>query len=131
MTTVFLIGRIIFGGYWLMGSFNHFKNLDYMAQYATSKGTPAAKAAVVGTGILLLLGGSSMLLGTYPSVGIALLIVFLLGVSVKIHNFWQVNDPQMKQLEMINFMKNMALIGALLMFLNLPQPWPLSVGIGR
>jgi len=26
MNIAFLIGRIIFGGYWLMASFNHFKN---------------------------------------------------------------------------------------------------------
>jgi hypothetical protein len=27
MDSAFLIGRIIFGGYWLMAAFNHFKNL--------------------------------------------------------------------------------------------------------
>ena len=37
---------------------------------------------------------------------------------------------KMKQIDMINFTKNMALIGALLMFLLLPHPWPMSLGIG-
>ena len=30
--------------------------------------------------------------------------------------------------DMVNFTKNMALIGCALMFLAIPQPWPYSVG---
>jgi uncharacterized membrane protein YphA (DoxX/SURF4 family) len=59
-----------------------------------------------------------------------LLIVFLLGVSFQMHSYWKVDDAQMKQIDMINFTKNMALVGALLMFLLLPRPWPMSLGIG-
>ena len=71
-----------------------------------------------------------MLLGAYVPIGIVLLIVFLVGVSVQMHSFWKVEDGQLKQTDIINFTKNMALIGALLMFLLLPRPWPMSLGIG-
>ncbi len=75
MNIAFLIGRVVFGGYWLMASFNHFKNLNYMSEYAKAKGTLSPKLAVAGTGVILLLGGLSMLLGVYPVVGIILLII--------------------------------------------------------
>jgi putative oxidoreductase len=130
MDSAFLIGRIMFGSYWLMAALNHFKNLNHMSGYAKAKGTPLPNLAVAGTGVLLSAGGLSMLLGVYPVVGIALLIVFLLGVSVQMHSFWKVDDAQLKQIDMINFTKNMALIGALLMFSLLPRPWPMSLGIG-
>jgi putative oxidoreductase len=130
MNVAYLIGRIIFGSYWLMAALNHFKNLDHMSGYAKAKGTPLPNLAVAGTGVILSAGGLSMLLGVYPVVGIALLIVFLLGVSVQMHSFWKVDDAQLKQIDIINFTKNMALIGALLMFLLLPRPWPMSLGIG-
>jgi putative oxidoreductase len=130
MDVAYLIGRIIFGSYWLMAALNHFKNLTHMSEYAKAKGTPLPKLAVAGTGVILSAGGLSMLLGVYPVVGIALLIVFLLGVSVQMHSFWKVYDAQLKQIDTINFTKNMALIGALLMFLLLPRPWPMSLGIG-
>ena len=78
----------------------------------------------------MLLGGLCRLLGVYPVVGIILLIIFLLGVSFQMHSFWKVDDVRMKQIDMINFTKNMALVGALLMFLLLPHPWPMSLGIG-
>jgi putative oxidoreductase len=54
MNIAFLIGRIIFGGYWLMASFNHFKNVNYMSEYAKAKGAPSPKVAVAGTGVILL-----------------------------------------------------------------------------
>jgi putative oxidoreductase len=78
----------------------------------------------------LLVGGLSMLLGVYGPIGIVMLIVFLVGVSVQMHSFWKVDDAQLKQIDIINFTKNMALIGALLMFLLLPRPWPMGLGIG-
>ncbi|HET9995709.1 MAG TPA: DoxX family membrane protein [Candidatus Acidoferrum sp.] len=124
----FLIGRIIVGGFFLMNGFNHFAKLNMMAGYAKSKGTPAPAMAVGGTGVLLLLGGASLLLGYHPTIGAGLLVTFLLGVSFGIHNFWAVQDPQAKMGEMTNFLKNMALLGLLLMTLLIPRPWPMSLG---
>jgi uncharacterized membrane protein YphA (DoxX/SURF4 family) len=56
MDTLFLIGRIIFGFYFVFNGFNHFSNLSMMSGYAQSKGVPAPKLAVIFTGLLLLLG---------------------------------------------------------------------------
>ncbi|MGH9432443.1 MAG: DoxX family membrane protein [Terriglobia bacterium] len=131
MNIVLLIGRIILGGFFLYGGIHHFTSLDYMAGYAKMKGTPAPKAAVAGTGILLILGGLSLLLGAFPMIGCILLLIFLVGVSPAMHNFWSVPDPQQKANEMINFTKNLALAGALLMILTMPGPWPLSLWMGR
>jgi hypothetical protein len=41
-----------------------------------------------------------------------------------------VQDPQMKMAEMVNFnfLKNMGLIGLLLMLAAIPRPWTLSLG---
>lgn len=126
MNVAFLIGRIMIGLFFLMAGFSHFKNLSPMGQYAQAKGTPAPQLAVAGTGVMLLLGGMSVLLGAYPTVGIALLILFLLGASFQIHTYWKEKDAHARQADKINFMKNMALVGAFLMVLILPQPWPLS-----
>jgi putative oxidoreductase len=107
MNIAFLIGRIIFAAFWLMSAFNHFTKLNYMSGYAQAKGVPYPKLAVAGTGVLLLLGGASVLLGVCPTVGIILLIVFMLGTTFTMHNFWTVSDPQMKQGDMINFLKKL------------------------
>jgi putative oxidoreductase len=51
MHIVFWIGRIMVGGYFLMAALNHFKNLSMYAGYVLSKGTPAPKLAIGGTGV--------------------------------------------------------------------------------
>ena len=43
------------------------------------------------------------------------------------HNFWTLADPQLRMADKVNFMKNMALLGAILMFLAIPLPWALSL----
>jgi len=98
-----------------------------MSDYAKMKGVPVPSVAVALTGLMMILGGLSMLLGIYPLVGVVLLVVFLIPVSFMMHNFWKVQDPQMRMGEMINFMKNMALLGAVLMLSAIPIPWPFSV----
>ena len=124
----FLIGRVIVGGFFLMNGFNHFAQLNMMSGYAKSKGVPAPALAVGGSGVFLFLGGLSLLLGYHPTIGAALLVIFLLGVSFGIHDFWTVQDQQAKQGEMINFLKNMAILGLLLMTLATPRPWLMSLG---
>jgi len=123
----FLIGRIIVGGFFIMSGFNHFAKLNMMAGYAKSKGIPAPALAVGGSGVLLLLGGLSVLLGYHPTIGVGLLVIFLVGVSFGIHNFWTIQDQQAKLGEMTNFLKNMAILGLLLMTLAIPGPWPMSL----
>jgi len=109
--------------FFLMADVNHFARLNMMAAYATMKGVPAAPVAVGGSGVLLLLGGASMLLGFHPSIGVLLLVIFLLPTAFMMHNFWAVRDPVTKMGEMAQFQKNIAIVGLLLMTLLIPRPW--------
>jgi putative oxidoreductase len=128
MEIVFLIGRIIFGVYWINAGIHHFTLRKMMVQYAAAKGTPAPEVAVLGTGVLALLGGLSVLLGFRPDIGCGLIALFLIGVTPKIHDFWTIKDPQQRMAEMNNFTKNTALLGAALMILTFPQPWRYGLG---
>lgn len=128
MDIAFLVGRIIVGLFYLFNAFNHFTNVGMMGPYTASKGVPAANAMVVVTGILLAIGGLSILTGILPVVGIVALVVFLFSAAFIMHNFWTVEDPQTRQMEMTQFMKDLALAGSALMFLAIETPWPLSLG---
>ena len=128
MDIAFLIGRIIVGVYYLFNASSHFMQLNMMAGYAESKGVPAPKLAVIGSGVLLLVGGLSILLGFLPLLGVIALVLFYLPVTFMMHAFWTVEDPQMKMAEMVNFTKNLALIGSALMLLAIPTPWPFGLG---
>lgn len=127
MQYVFLIARILFGGYFFLSGVNHFRHSAHLAGYAQSKKVPMAKTAVIVSGILFFLGGLGIILGLFPFIASILILVALIPVTFMMHNFWVVTDPGMRQMEQISFMKNIALIGATLAFLALSQPWMLSV----
>ncbi len=127
MEVLFLIGRIIVGLYYLYNAANHLiVGTEGLTQYARYKGVPAPRLAVIVSGILLLIGGISLLLGIYPGVGVLSLVLFFLPVTFKMHNFWALQDQQQRMIEMVNFTKNMALMGSALMFLMIER-WPFSL----
>lgn len=128
MTIAFLIGRIILGVYYLFNASNHFFQLNTMAAYAQSKGVPAPKLAVLVSGVLLLIGGLSILTGFQPLIGIAALVLFFLPVTFVMHAFWKVQDQMARIREMVDFLKNIALMASALMLLAIPTPWPFSLG---
>ncbi len=128
MNGLFLAGRILLGGFFLISGLKHFTQLKMMTGYAASKKVPAPAAAIAGSGILIVLGGASLILGLWPQIGALLIVVFLVSVTPAMHNFWTVADPQQRMGEMINFMKNMALLGASLILLSGVCGWPLSLG---
>ena len=127
---LFLAGRVILGGYYLFGAFHHFTGLTMMSQYAASKGVPAPTLAVFGAGVLLAIAGLSFLLGVVPRLGVAALVLFLVPVTLTMHQFWNVQG-QARMMEMVNFTKNLGLLGSSLMFLAIPAPWPYSLARHR
>jgi uncharacterized membrane protein YphA (DoxX/SURF4 family) len=131
MRALHFLGRAIFGGFFVYNGINHLKNSEAMAQYAGAKGVPAARQAVQATGAMMLGGGLSIMAGLKPRQGLAAIVAFLVPVSLQMHRFWEERDPQAKQMEMIQFMKNMALVGASLALLGIEGPWPVSADGAR
>lgn len=118
---LFWAGRILFAALFIMSGLNHFMQTDTMAQYAESKGVPAARFMVLLAGVVIIAGGLSVLLWQWVVYGAGLLFLFLLTAAFTIHDFWAVEDEQQKQNEMSQFMKNLSLAGAALIFYVLAQ----------
>ena len=131
MRPLFLLGRAIFGGYFLYNGINHLVHREMMSQYAGSKGVASPEAAVTTSGAMLVAGGLSVLTGLKPRQGLASIIGFLIPVSLQMHRFWDEQNPEKRMAEMINFSKNMALVGAALMMFELEEPWRTSIDEAR
>ncbi len=129
MALAFLIGRIILGLYWLETAYNHTVKSAGLIGWSQSLGMKpgTAKLAVWGTGILALIGGVSVILGYHPTAGIACLVIFLIGVSFRMHPYWKAPEAD-KMNQRINFQKNIALAAATLCLLAVSQPWVYSIG---
>jgi len=83
--------------------------------YARSAGVPFAAFLVPASGVLAFLGGLSVLLGFRARLGAAMLVAFLVPVTLSMHAFWAVPDPSMAQLQFAMFMKNLGLLGGTLL----------------
>lgn len=123
MQAVFLLGRLLMGGYFLIMGSMHMMNRNMLAGYAASKGVPMPLQAVLGTGLLLLFGGFGILTGFYVQWALLALVLFLVPVSFKMHAFWQEPDQTKRMPDQVNFMKNMALLGAILIFMAMMNPF--------
>ncbi|MBF6438991.1 DoxX family protein [Nocardia cyriacigeorgica] len=115
MDVVVLIGRVLFVVLFFGSAIGHFTQTEAMTGYAQSRGVPAAKAGVLASGLLMALGGLSVLLGIWADLGALLLFIMLLPTAVLMHGFWSETDAEAKQMEMIQFNKDLALAGASLM----------------
>jgi uncharacterized membrane protein YphA (DoxX/SURF4 family) len=69
MDVVALIGRILFVVLFLGSAFGHITQSGAMAGYAASRGIPQAKLAVLGSGVLMLVGALLVLLGIWMDLG--------------------------------------------------------------
>jgi hypothetical protein len=71
-------------------------------------------------------GGVSILAGYKARYGAWLIVLFLVPVTVMMHNFWTITDPMAKSMQQIMFMKNLSMLGAA-MFIAYLGSGPLSV----
>lgn len=114
MNIVLVIGRVLFALVLLNSGVMHLTKSEGMVGYAAHKKVPMPKASVLLSGLLMVLGSLSVILGVYADLGALVLAVLLLVMAVKMHDFWKHTDPQAKQGEMIGFMKNIGLAGGAL-----------------
>jgi putative oxidoreductase len=112
MSTITLIGRILFSLVFLASGLGHFAQTEAMTGYAKFKKVPAAKLSVLASGALMVLGAAGIILGVWADLAALVLAALAFVTGVWMHNFWTVTDPQMKAAEQAGFFKNISLAGA-------------------
>jgi len=128
----FVLRRVLFSAMFIMSGIQHLTKLRMMSQYAASQKVPAPTAAVAVTGLMLLAGGLSILLGIQVQLGTLLLVVFLVPTAFVMHRFWGIPDPMQAAVQQAHFMKNITLAGAALLICYFtsvaPGAWVYVVG---
>ena len=112
------IGRVLFSLLFITGGIGHLTKTASLTAYAKYKKLPAAQLGVIVSGIFILLGGLSVLLGIYVDLGAILLILFLFSSAVVFHNYWTETDAMAKAGQEAAFWKNIALAGAAFILLG-------------
>src|SRR5262245_180111 len=112
MRIIVPVGRVLYAIIFMMAALGDFS--PQVIGYASAKGVPLANVLVPAAGILSLVGAISIALGYKAKIGAWMLVLFLVPVTFSMHKFWTVTDPMMRQLEQVNFMKNISMLGAAL-----------------
>ena len=111
-----VVGRVMLSLIFLMSAAgNKIPNFTEVAGYMSSEGVPAARLMLVGAIAFLIVGSFSVIVGYKARIGASLLLFFLILATYFFHDFWTMEDATAQQEQMIQFMKNLALMGAMLL----------------
>jgi putative oxidoreductase len=105
---VALAARQLFAVTFIIASAGHF-TADTIAS-AARHGVPLAGLLVPLSGLIALAGGLSLLFGYHAKLGGCLLALFLVPVTLTMHNFWAARDAAIFQQELLLFVRNVMLL---------------------
>jgi len=113
-----LVGRILLSAIFFFEAIDSAIYFDKTRESMTHHGlTWNQDMLLYGAILFLLLGGTMVLLGYRSSLGAILLLMYWIPVTFIVHDFWAYPEEQVR-LHKILFMKDMAIIGGLLMLLG-------------
>lgn len=104
-----LLGRIFFALMFLLPAFSKITNFSGTEQYMASKGMSMTTILLINAIAMLLFGGFSIITGFKSKIGTIVLVIFLIPATLIFHNDFA------DQNQFIHFLKNLALVGGLLM----------------
>ncbi len=99
----------------IMGGFMfHLGQREMAIAGAKEAGAPMPRLGVPLTGVTNIVGGFMVILGVWGDVGALILAVNVFLFAIFMHAFWKETDPQAQNDQMQNFLKNMTILGGLL-----------------
>jgi len=124
-----VVGRVLLTLIFLVAATGKLLDFNGTVQHLASKGVPLPQF-LLAVAIALEIGGALLVLvGFHARLGALMLILFLIPTTFVIHNFWAVDGNQ-RIVEMLQFLKNMAILGGLLL-IGAYGAGPLSLDVRR
>lgn len=112
--TAALIGRIFLAAIFIVSGLAKLTDTAGTAGYMTAQGIPYAHALAIFAGICELAGGLALVFGALTRLAALGLFLFLIPTTLIFHNFWALDGVEAKT-QMVNFMKNLSIMGGLLL----------------
>ena len=112
--TAALVGRILLAAIFLTSGFSKLTGFDGTVGYIGSKHLPMPQVAAI-IAILCELGGGILVLVGFKARWAGLVLaIFTLAAGILFHDYWNA-DAAAKQMQQINFWKNVAISGGFLL----------------
>lgn len=111
-----IAARILIAAIFVLSGFGKLTGFAGTVGYIASKGIPLPQLAAITALIAELGGGLLIIIGWRARWAAAALFAFTLAAAIVFHNFWAA-APDQAQNQMIHFMKNISMLGGLLMII--------------
>jgi putative oxidoreductase len=112
-----VLGRLLLCTIFVLAAVgNKIPHFSDVAKIMDAAGVPAPQLLLVGAIVFLVAGSLSVILGYKARLGATLLLTFLVLASYYFHPFWKL-EGEAQQEQMIQFMKNLSMMGAMLMIM--------------
>lgn len=111
--SMIVAGRILMGGFYVIAGVHHFYLLDPLTKMIAARGVPAPGSVLILGSLLQLVAGLLLMVGIFPMLAAMALIIFTLGASAMLLNFWTMKGDERRH-AFTQWQCNLALIGGLL-----------------
>lgn len=112
-----LVGRILLAAMFVISGYGKLTGFDGTVGYIASKGLPMAQVLAAIAILIELGGGLAIVIGWKTRWAAIAFILFLIVITPIFHNYWAVSPEQM-QGQQINFMKNLTILGGMVLLLG-------------
>ena len=109
-----LLGRVLLASIFVYSGFGKITDFQGTVGYIAGAGLPMAQVLAVGAIIVEFIGGLALLIGFRARWAALAFVIFLIVITPIFHNFWSAPEAEAMS-QQINFIKNMAIIGGMLM----------------
>mgnify|MGYP003674351424 CR=1 FL=1 len=117
------IGRVLFSLIFIASGLSKIGDWDKTISYMENHNMVFTSFFLVIAILFQVIGGLSIITGFKTKIGTVLLLIFMIPVTFIFHDFWNYPietelEMMAQQVEMVSFMKNITIIGALLLIFN-------------
>lgn len=113
-----LVGRVCLALVFFFAALGKIFAYDAHIQLIAAKGISMAPLFLIGSFVVELVGSISLIVGYRVRFGALLLLLFLVPTTLIFHNFWDYPAGVEKELQLVAFLKNVAIFGGLLYVLT-------------
>jgi putative oxidoreductase len=119
---VFVVARVLVALVFLANGFGIIPQTQ-PAKELVEHGAPAAMVPLfmLVARTLEIIGGFGLVLGIYPRIAAIAVIAFLVPATLVVHGFWQVVGTPVYFMQLLQFLKNAAITGGLLLIAAKPN----------
>ncbi len=108
------LGRVLIAAPLVYGGYGAAKDPGHRHEVISRVGFPESPELVRANGVAMMVGGAALALGIAPRLASLGLIASLGATTYAGHPFWLEEEPGKRQLQLMQFAKNVGMIGALL-----------------